>query len=94
MDLHRSRVGEKYFERWVSRALDSGVEALRKFSRSLMRAKEEILNYGKYRITTGLLESFNNTVSRIVHRAYGVTVSTTCSSNSARNHSISFRRSE
>ena len=64
---------EKYFEKWVGWALDSRVEALRKFARSLAHAKDEILNYCKYRITTGLLESFNNTVSRIIHRACGVT---------------------
>jgi transposase len=64
---------EKYFEKWVGWALDSGVEALQKFARSLTHAKDEILNYSKYRITTGLLESFNNTVSRIIHRACGVT---------------------
>ena len=41
--------------------------------RSLTRAKEEILNYGKYRMTTGPPESFNNTVSRIIHRVCAVT---------------------
>ena len=64
---------EKYFEKRVGWVLDSGVEALQKFARSLTRAKDEILNYCKYRITTRLLESFNNTVSRIIHRACGVT---------------------
>ena len=55
--------------RW---ALGSGVETLRKFARSLVQAKDQILNYCKYRITTGPLEGFNNTVSRIIHRACGV----------------------
>jgi transposase len=45
------------------------VEALRKFARSLLRAKCEVLDYCKHRITTARLEAFNNTVSRLIHRA-------------------------
>ena len=30
------------------------------------------LNYCKHKITTGPLEAFNNTISRIIHRACGV----------------------
>ena len=66
------RWAEKYFDKWIRWALDSGVEALRKFARSLVKAKDEILNYCEYPITTGRLESFNNTVSRIIHRACGI----------------------
>ena len=50
----------------------SGVEALRAFARSLLRAKEEVLNYCKHRITTARLEAFNNTISRLIHRACGM----------------------
>ena len=63
---------EKYFDKWIDWALVSGVEALRKFARSLVKAKDEILNYCKHRITTARLEGFNNTVSRIIHRACGI----------------------
>ena len=45
---------------------------MRAFARSLLRAKEEVLNYCKHRITTARLEVFNNTVSRLIHRACGV----------------------
>lgn len=48
------------------------MEALRAFGRRLVKYKDEILNFCKHRITTGPLEGFNNTVSRIVHRACGV----------------------
>ena len=54
------------------KAAVSGVEVLRKFGRSLLRSKTEVLNYCKHRITTGRLEGFNNLVSRIVHRARGM----------------------
>ena len=48
------------------------MEQLRHFARSLLRAKEEILNFCKHRITLGPLEAFNNVVARIIHRACGV----------------------
>ena len=45
---------------------------MRKFGRSLLKAKDEVLNFCRHHITTGPLEGFNNTVSRIIHRACGV----------------------
>ncbi|MCP4592426.1 MAG: ISL3 family transposase [bacterium] len=62
----------KYLAKWCGWAAVSGVEALRAFGRSLLRAEEEVLNYCKHRITTARLEAFNNTVSRLMHRACGV----------------------
>jgi transposase len=62
----------KYLAKWVDWARVSGVEALRKFARSLLKAKQEVLNFCRHRITTGPLEGFNNTVSRLIHRACGV----------------------
>jgi transposase len=42
----------KYLARWVGWAKASGIEALRKFGRSLLKAKTEVLNFCKHRITT------------------------------------------
>ena len=33
---------------------------------------QEVLDFCKHRVTLGPLEGFNNLVSRIVHRAFGV----------------------
>ena len=63
---------EKYFDKWVGWAKDSAVEALQAFARSLVKARDEVLNYCKHKITTGPLEAFNNTISRIIHRACGI----------------------
>jgi len=71
-DYKYPKSARKYLAKWCRWAEVSGVEALQKFGRSLMRAKEEVLNYCKHRITTGRLEGFNNTVSRIIHRACGM----------------------
>jgi len=71
-DYRYRKAAAKYLAKWCRWAAVSGVEPLRKFGRSLLRAKEEVLNYCKHRITTGRLEGFNNLVSRIIHRACGV----------------------
>jgi len=63
---------EKYLLKWISWAKETEIEPLLKFAKSLLKSKDEVLNYFKHRITTGRLEGFNNTVSRIVHRACGV----------------------
>jgi len=63
----------KYLAQWVGWAKDSGVAAVRRFAKSLLKAKDEVLNYCKHRITTAQLEGFNNLISRIIHRACGVT---------------------
>ena len=68
-DYRYPKAAAKYLAKWVRWAAVSGVEQLRKFGRSLLRAKEEVLNYCKHRITTGRLEGFNNLVSRIIHHA-------------------------
>jgi transposase len=71
-DYKRLKPAAKYFTSWVQYTLVSGVEALRTFGRKLVTFKQEILNFCKHPITTGPLEAFNNTVSRIIHRACGV----------------------
>jgi len=72
-DYKRLGPAGKYLAKWVRWAAVSGVEALRDFGRRLLKVKEEILNYCRHPVTIGPLESFNNTVSRIIHRACGVT---------------------
>lgn len=62
----------KYFDQWIRWAMESGVAALVRFAKNLASVREHVLSYFKYRITQGPLESFNNTVSRLIHRACGV----------------------
>ena len=76
-DYKYPKAPAKYLAKWRRSAAVSGVEALRKFSRSLLRAKEQVLNYCKHRITTGRLEGFNNLGSSTAPAA--CMISTTCS---------------
>jgi transposase len=72
-DYKYPKAAAKYLAQWCNWAAVSGIDALRKFARSLLKAKDEILNFCKHRITIGPLEGFNNTISRIIHRACGLT---------------------
>ena len=63
----------KYLAKFVGWCRVSGVEALRRYGRSPLEAKQEVLNFCRFSITTAPLEGFNNTVSRILHRARGMT---------------------
>jgi transposase len=71
-DYKYPKAAEKYLQQWCGWAMVSGIEAVRRFGRSLQKARDEVLNFCRYRITTGPLEGFNNTVSRIIHRACGI----------------------
>jgi len=62
----------RYLDQWIGWARESALAPLHRFAQSLRKAREEILNYFKHRITTARLEGFNNLISRIVHRACGV----------------------
>jgi transposase len=63
---------QRYLDQWIDWARESGVAPLHRFARSLLKAKQEILNYCTHRITTARLEGFNNLISRLMHRACGV----------------------
>ena len=44
---------DKYLLKWVIWANESKIEQLMKFAKSLLRSKDEILNYCRHQITTG-----------------------------------------
>ena len=71
-DYRYPQAAARYLARWCRWAAVSGIEAVRRFGRSLLKAKDEVLNFCRHKITLGPLEGFNNTVSRIIHRACGV----------------------
>jgi len=66
------KAASNYLHRWCCMARDSGIDQLRKFANSLMRAHDEIIAFCHYPITTARLESFNALVSRVVRKSCGV----------------------
>ena len=71
-DYKCRKAAAKYLARRVRWAAVSGVEAVRRFGRSLLKAKQEVLSLCRHRITIGPPESFNNTVRPVIHRACGI----------------------
>jgi transposase len=66
------RCAEKTLEGWIAVALDSGVRELARFAKGLAEVKDEILSFCKHRLTSAKIEAFNNIVSRVIHKACGV----------------------
>lgn len=63
---------KRYLDQWCAWACASEIRQLERFAKSIQEHSEGILNYFKYRITQGPIESFNNIIARTVHRACGV----------------------
>ncbi len=57
---------------WIGMALGSGIAELKRFANGLLDAKEQILNFCQHRITSARIEAFNTLVSRVIHKACGV----------------------
>jgi transposase len=66
------RCAEKRLTGWIAMALASGIAELKAFANGLTEAKEQILNFCQHRITSARIEAFNTIVSRVIHKACGV----------------------
>jgi transposase len=77
-ELHRiweqadQQKGEEVFEKWLSRAEESGVGMLKRFAQTLKERRRGILNYYEARITTAALEGTNAKIRVMQRRAYGI----------------------
>jgi transposase len=77
-ELHRiweqadQKKGEEVFEKWLSRAEESGVGMLKRFAQTLKERRRGILNYYEARITTAALEGTNAKIRVLQRRAYGI----------------------
>ena len=67
------RSGAMRIRRWCRLVDESGIEPLRRFARGLLRDLPAITAFFKHRITSGKIESFNNQIARLIHRACGMT---------------------
>jgi len=60
----------KTLDEWCTKALESGIPALKHFVKTLRRHKYGILNHADYSIHTGKLEEINNKIKVIKRQAY------------------------
>jgi transposase len=58
-------------EKWMSSAIRSRLELLKKFVRMLRSHLETILSWTKLRLSNGALERMNNKIKSISHRSFG-----------------------
>jgi len=62
----------KALEGWVELALDAGIAELSRFANGLLEAKEQIISFCKHQLTSAKIESFNALISRVIHKACGI----------------------
>ncbi len=63
---------DKCLTGWIGMAYGSGIAELERFAGGLSEAQEQILNFRQHRITSARIEAFNTLVSRVIHKACGV----------------------
>ena len=61
----------KYLDKWIGWANETGIEVMKKFAAGLDKARDGILGFCRYRITSAKIEAFNATIARIIRRACG-----------------------
>ena len=66
------KCADKCLSGWIGMAMESGVAELKRFANGLAEANEQILNFCQHRITSARIEAFNTLVSRVIHKACGV----------------------
>jgi len=63
---------EKRLLACIQIANETGVPELVRFARGLLKAKDAILAYCKHRITSAKIESFNNSIQRVLCKTCGI----------------------
>jgi transposase len=58
-------------DKWVTNAKNLGIECLNKFLEMLGRWEKYLLNYFKFRLSTGIIEGINNKIKLIKRRTFG-----------------------
>lgn len=61
----------KYLNGWIQRALASGIDFLKRLSRTFEKYRAGILAHYDYQISTGPLEGTNNKIKTLQRQAYG-----------------------
>ena len=63
----------KFLDRWCSRAMKSQIEPMKAFAKTLRNKRELLLNWFRAggRLSSGVVEGFNNKLKRITRKSYG-----------------------
>ena len=60
-----------YLKMWIDTAMDSGINAVVKFAKSLKKVSARIVNAVRFQLSNGRMEGFNNLFARLIHRGCG-----------------------
>ena len=74
----RDALGQRYIchaetalESWIKMTVESGVEKLESFAKRISKVTDRIINAVRYQVSNGMIEGFNNLISRVIHRGCG-----------------------
>lgn len=62
---------KNYLKMWIDTAMNSGINAVVKFAKSLQKVSDKIVNAIRFRLSNGRMEGFNNLFARLIHRGCG-----------------------
>ncbi|MBM4024390.1 MAG: transposase [Planctomycetes bacterium] len=65
------QAAQRVLDDWIRRAESSGIRILVQFAHTLAAHRSGILNYYRYRISTGPLEGTNTKIRVLQRKAYG-----------------------
>ena len=65
------KAAERYFEKWYSWAIRSGLQPVKKVARMCRAHLENILTFFVHRLTNGPIEGINNKIQGLIKKAYG-----------------------
>jgi transposase len=57
---------------WCAMAKESGLEPFQRLARGFLKQSKRVCGFVKHGLTSGLIEGFNNLISRIIHKACGI----------------------
>jgi len=61
-----------FLSRWCQMAVASAITPFKKFAKSLMRHKDAVLNYFRFKFTNARLEGINNKIKTLQKQTYGM----------------------
>ena len=64
---------KKALLQWCDMAVESELSPFQRLAKGFRKQADKIVAFCKHRVTSGKIEGFNNLVSRVVHRACGIT---------------------
>lgn len=71
---HLNDAGEakQHFNSWLAMAKDSKLKPIMRLAKRLEKTKQEVLNYFRYKVTSGIIESLNSKISKIQLKMRGI----------------------